>query len=313
MQPIGGKQVILDVPGRQGAVLLQLEYEMITSQTWRQRFSEDMQLRDLRPKTRESYELAVQQFLQWAKVEPAALTENTVREYVLHLRNDKKLSASSVNVAVYALRFFITQSLEQDWRVFELLRVSLPARLPTVLTLKEARSVLRAVRHPVRQMALTTIYGLGLRLNEGLTLKASQIDSSRRMVLIRNGKRARDRAVPLPQPLLMRLRQYWSEDRPRSATEYLFVAEHGQGPFHETVLQRTLASARKDAKLLKPATVHTLRHSYATYLLEHGVSLRAIQQILGHKSMRSTEIYLHVTQAGMVRVQEVVDRLVAGL
>jgi len=165
----------------------------------------------------------------------------------------------------------------------------------------------------VRRMALATIYALGLRLGEGLRLQTSHIDAGRLVVWVRDGKGARDRGVPLPRPLLLRLRHYWKHQRAASQTSYLFVPPGGMAPLHETTLQKTFTAARSDAGIAKHASIHTLRHSYATHLLESGVSLRTIQQVLGHKSMRTTELYMHVTQPGSEHLQEVVDRLMADL
>jgi len=185
--------------------------------------------------------------------------------------------------------------------------------LPVVLSTAEVRTLLSAVRHPVRRMALTTIYALGLRLGEGLRLETGHIDSARQLVWVRDGKGAKDRAVPLPSPLLARLRNYWKHERSPAQTPFLFVPANGRAPLHETTLQKTFTAARSDARIEKNASIHTLRHSYATHLLESGVSLRTIQQVLGHKSMRTTELYMHVTQPGTERLQEIVDRLMADL
>jgi site-specific recombinase XerD len=133
------------------------------------------------------------------------------------------------------------------------------------------------------------------------------------MVWVRDGKGAKDRGVPLPRPLLARLRQYWKTERPRSSTSFLFVPPDGTAPLHETTLQKTFTAARADTRIDKAASIHTLRHSYATHLLEAGVSLRTIQHVLGHKSMRTTEVYMHVTQPGAERLQETLDRLMVDL
>ncbi|MFT3768444.1 MAG: tyrosine-type recombinase/integrase [Minicystis sp.] len=185
--------------------------------------------------------------------------------------------------------------------------------LPVVLSQDEVRAVLRAVRHPVRRMALATIYALGLRLNEGLGLETGHIDGPRLTVWVRDGKGAKDRGVPLPRPLLARLRAYWKIERPRSATSYLFVPTDGKAPLHDSTLQKTFTAARADARITKDASIHTLRHSYATHLLEAGVSLRTIQHVLGHKSMRTTEVYMHVTPPGAEKLQETLDRLMVDL
>jgi integrase/recombinase XerD len=286
---------------------------MVTLKNWRERMSEDMRLRDHRARTQEAYLLAVRQFVDFFGREPGTFTDEDVRVYILHLRETRRLSPSSINVAVHALRFFFTHTMQRDWKVLELLRVNKPRLLPVVLGRGEVRQLLAAVRDPVRRMALTTIYALGLRIGEGLAMEAGDIDSQRLMIWVRDGKGARDRGVPLPRPLLARLREYWKRQRPASPTKYLFVAAGAVEPLHETTLQKTVIAARQDAGFAKRATTHTLRHSYATHLLEAGVSLRTIQQVLGHKSLRTTEIYMHVTQPGAERLQEIVDRLMVEL
>ena len=286
---------------------------MVTLSNWRERMSEDMRLRDYRPRTQGGYALCVRQLLDWCQREPGELTDEDVRAYFLYLREDKRLAPSSINLAVHALRFFFKHTLQRDWPVLSLLRVHKPRMLPVVLSTREVRAVLSAVRHPARRMALVTIYALGLRLGEGLRLQSTDIDSERLLVWVRDGKGARDRGVPLPRPVLSRLRQYWKTERPSSPSSYLFVPAGGTEPLHATTLQKTFGAARTDAGLSKPASIHTLRHSYATHLLEGGVSLRTIQQVLGHKSMRTTELYMHVTQPGSEQLQAVVDRLMANL
>ena len=286
---------------------------MITPENWRDRMRADMALCDYRPRTQSSYELAMRLFLDWAKAAPLELTDEHVRRYFLFLRREKRLAASSINVAICAVRFFCTHTIQRDWSVFDLLRANKPLTLPTVLSTTEVRALLTSVRHPVRRMALETIYALGLRLGEGLRLETSHVDAERLMVWIRDGKGAKDRAVPLPRPLLVRLRRYWRLDRPTSPTRYLFVPTGGRTHLHETTLQKTFSAAVAEIGLAKHASIHTLRHSYATHLVEAGISLRTIQTILGHKSLRTTEIYMHVTQPGVERLQDVLDRLMSGL
>jgi site-specific recombinase XerD len=226
----------------------------------------------------------------------------------LHLRDERAQAPSSINIAVCALRFFFAHTLGREYDVLELMRVQKPRTLPTVLSRDEVRRVLSTVEHPVRRMALTTVYGLGLRLGEGLSLETGHIESSRQLVMVRSGKGAKDRTVPLPSPLLERLRRYWKTDRPSSERKLLFVSAKGTA-IDETTLQKTFSAACTDAKLARRATIHTLRHSYATHLVEAGISLRTVQDILGHKSLRTTEVYMHVTAPSRERVREVVDEL----
>jgi integrase/recombinase XerD len=287
---------------------------MITLTNWHTCMLEDMKLRDFRPRTQEGYLLATRQFLERVNREPETLIEDDLRRYFLYLKEEKKLAPSSINIGVHAIRFFFLHPLQKDWKVLALLRVNKPRVLPIVLSRPEVRKVLEAIRQPVRRTALTTIYALGLRINEALHLRVEDIDGERLVVWVRDGKGARDRGVPLPRPLLTRLRRYWKLERPLVESKYLFVSKiNGDSPLHETTIQKTFTAACREIGLEKRATVHTLRHSYATHLLEAGISLRAIQQVLGHKSLRTTEVYLHVTHPGAERLQQVVDELMSGL
>ena len=271
-----------------------------------------MRLRDLRPRTIEGYLLATRLFIERVDNDPEKLTEDDIRTYFLHLRDDKHQAPSSINIAICALRFFFNFTLERDFDVFNLLRAHRTRSLPVVLSRGEVHALLSVVRHPVRRMLLTTISALGLRIGEGLHLERSHIDGARGMVWIRDGKGGKDRRVPLPKPILLRLRRYWKEERPASTTPLLFVSAEGRA-IHDTTVQKTFNAAQEEAKLPRRATVHTLRHSYATHLVENGISLRTIQDILGHKSMKKTEVYMHVTLPGTEHLQEVLDRLMADL
>lgn len=285
---------------------------MITLVNWEQRMEGDMKLNDMRPRTVEGYLLAVRLFLRRTKLAPGDVGEEDVRQYILHLKEERKQAPSSVNIAVCALRFFCAETLGREFDVFGLTRIKRSKTLPNVLSREEVRRVLGVVKHPVRRMALTTIYALGLRLGEGLRLETGHLASDRQVVMVKSGKGAKDRTVPLPQPLLARLRQYWKKERPASETKLLFVGDEGKS-IHETTLQKTFKVASKEAGLPRHATIHTLRHSYATHLIEAGVSLRAVQDILGHTNLKTTEVYMHLTMPGRERVQEVVDQLMQGL
>jgi len=232
---------------------------MITRANWRERMESDMRLRDLRPRTIEGYLLAIRLFIERVDKDTEQLTEEDIRTYVLHLRDDKHQAPSSINIAICALRFFFNFTLERDFEVFNLLRVHRTRVLPVVLSRGEVRKLLAVVRHPVRRMLLTTIYALGLRIGEGLHLEKSHIDGARGMVWIRDGKGGRDRRVPLPKPVLLQLRNYWKVDRPESTSPLLFVSAEG-GKIHDTTVQKTFKAAQEEARLSRRATVHTLRH-----------------------------------------------------
>lgn len=286
---------------------------MITRDNWRVRMSEDMRLRDYAAKTQQAYQLAVKQLVAWLDCEPTLWTGDDIRQYFLYLREEKQAAPSSINVALHGIRFFLRHTMGRDWPVLELIGVKLPRKLPVVLSRKEVRCILSVVRDPMRRMMLTTIYGLGLRLGEALRLQAEHIDSDRLMVWVRNGKGVRDRGVMLPRPLLSRLRVYWKKVRSPAPSSHLFISQRTGKPPHASTLQKTFIAARKDAALIKPASIHSLRHSYATHLLESGVTLPTIQKLLGHRRMKTTMVYMHVTHASTERLQETLDKLMADL
>ncbi len=236
---------------------------MVTLDNWQAQMREDMQLRDFSERTREAYELAMKLFLRWAACEPEAIEEVQVKTYVLRLR-EKGRSPSSINIAVCGMRFFFTYTLPRDLGVFELLRVKHPSKLPIVLSTGEVRTLLASIRHPVRRMALTTIYALGLRLGEGLRLETSHIDCDRLFVAVRNGKGAKDRSVPLPRPLLARLRRHWKEERPKVPGSFLFAAaqlrDTPRGKRHLGAHHPAAEGARVDEDDGSVPARHTSRH-----------------------------------------------------
>ena len=224
---------------------------------------DSLNLRDFRPRTQEAYELASRLLVRHFGRAPDELSENDLISYFLHLRDVSKVAPSTLAVNLHGIRFLFLHSLQRDFALFDLLQVNKPRILPVVLSTTEVRSLLGAIRHPVRRVLLTAIYALGLRHLEGLSLEVGHIDSARQMVWIRDGKGALDRGVPLPQPLLQRLRRYWKLERPKADSPRLFVPDSGTGLIHESTIQKTVVAAREELGLVKDAHVHTLRHSYA--------------------------------------------------
>ena len=284
---------------------------MITLDNWEERMREDMRLRDLSPRTQDSYAGSVRRFFVWVNKEPLQLQEDGVRSYLLHMKDEQRLSASSRNIALQGLRFFFQYTLERDWPILGMTRIKIPRSLPAVLSRDETWKVIDSVRDPARRTAFVTIYGLGLRIGEALRLESGHIDSQRSMVWVVNAKGRRDRVVPLALPLLQRLRRYWKEERMPSSSALLFPASTSDSAIHPTTLQKTFTAALNEQHIGKSASVHTLRHSYATHLLEAGISLRVIQQLLGHKSLTTTSRYLHVTHASEQRLIQTLNRLLA--
>jgi site-specific recombinase XerD len=278
----------------------------------RQKMIEDMQLHGFAERTKDSYLRVVRQLAVYFNKSPDQIDEEDLRQYFLYLKNVKKASRSTITLALCGIKFFYERTLQRQWVVFALVRPQPEKKLPVVLSVDEVRQVLARVRRWRYRVCLSTIYACGLRLQEGLHLQISHIDGGRQLLHVCQGKGGKDRYVPLPQPVLEMLRQYWSTHRD---PVWLFPSAHQtvEGPMDASGLQRAFQAARRDSGIQKPATVHTLRHSYATHLLEAGLNLRIIQTYLGHASPTTTAIYTHLTKPSEDLAMQAVNRMVAGL
>lgn len=259
----------------------------------RRRMIQDMQLHGFAPKTQQCYIAAVKGLANHYGRSPDLLCEEDIRNFFLHLVNERKAARSTVTIYLSGIKFFFEKTLQRTWPVFKLLKPAKSKKLPVVLSPEEVRTVLSLVRSPVQEMALTMIYACGLRLSEGAHLKIGDIDTERMLVWVRHGKGGKDRSVPLPKRTLEMLRHYWRNGQPRS---WLFPSRRTNGPISLSSLQRTFRDVVRQSGIVKSASVHTLRHSYATHLLERGVDLRVIQSLLGHTSPNTTAIYTHLTE-----------------
>jgi site-specific recombinase XerD len=261
----------------------------------RKHMIEDMQLRGLSARTQEHYVRVVADLAHYFHRSPDQIDDQDLRKYFLYLTNEKKLSRSSTTIALCGIKFFYATTLQQQWSTLELVRPAPEYKLPVVLSRDEVRRVLGAVQVLVYRVCLTTIYSCGLRLLEGAHLRVSDIDSARMMVHIHSGKGKKDRYVPLPMRTLELLRQVWRTHR---SSEWMFPSAKRANtrPMTASALQCAFRAALKASGVAKRAHVHTLRHSYATHLLEAGVNLRIIQENLGHRSARSTQLYTHLTR-----------------
>jgi integrase/recombinase XerD len=284
----------------------------------RQRMLEDMQLRDLAPKTQEAYVGAVAQLAKYFDKSPELLTEEELRQYFLYLSNAKRASRSTIVVALCGIKFLYSYTLRREWPLLELVRSAQEKKLPTVLSREEVQHILSCLQHPAYRACLTTIYACGLRLNEGVHLQVKDMDSARMMVHVRQAKGLKDRYVPLPQSVLELLRRYWASHR---HPQWLFPGAPPAGhsrqaatrPICQSSVQRAFQAALTASGIQKPASVHTLRHSYATHLLEAGVNLRLIQAWLGHSSPKTTAIYTHLTRRAEERALESINRVMSDL
>jgi integrase/recombinase XerD len=278
--------------------------------TFRRRMLEDLQLRGLAPSTQQCYVEAVKHLTQYYRRAPDQISEDELRQYFLFLINEKQVAESTFRIHLYGIRFFYERTLKRPWPVFDLVRPRHPQKLPVVLSLREVRSLLALVANPTARMCLQLIYACGLRLREGTQLQVSDIDSQRMLVRVRQGKGGKDRFVPLAPRVLELLRAYWQRQRPRP---WLFPARHQQTPLPATTLQKTFKLVVRQSGIPKDASIHTLRHSYATHLLERGVSLRVIQELLGHQSPRTTARDTPLTPPTLDVVHATITTLMADL
>jgi len=281
----------------------------------RQRFIEDLQLRGLSARTQDSYVRVVRQLAEHYGKSPEVISEEELRQYLLYLKNEKHAARNTCTLALCSLKLFYQQALKREWPTLDFVRPAREKKLPVVLSVAEVRRLLSCVHQPRYRMCLSAIYACGLRLQEGVHLQVGDIDGERHLVHVRHGKGNKDRYVALPQRLLEQLRAYWRTHRHPT---WLFpggprAGQLSPAPMCESGVQRALQAARRESGLTKPATVHTLRHSYATHLLEAGVNLRVIQAYLGHASPTTTALYTHLTQKTEAYMVETIDRVLEAL
>jgi site-specific recombinase XerD len=282
----------------------------------RQRMHQDLQLAGLAEGTQQEYLRVVKQFAAHFHKPPDQISEQEFREYLLYLKNERHYSPSSLKVAASGILFFFTHTVPRDWPTFKTLSIPRPQSLPDVLSIDEVRRLIDAVRIAHYKAFFWTVYSLGLRLQEALNLQVGDIDSARMVVHIHRGKGAKDRYVPLPPRTLTVLRQYWATHR---HPVWLFPA-HGHDihqahsatePMARTTVRGVMQRLVKELGIKKRVTIHTLRHSYATHLLEAGINLRLIQQYLGHNSLQATMIYLHLTSLGQEHARATINNLMS--
>ena len=258
----------------------------------RQRMVEDMQLRNLALVTQRNYIAHVAAFAKFFGKSPEVLDQEAVREYLLYLLNERKLSAEGVNQQVSALKFIYLTTLEMPWNDLDFPRVKRPHRLPVVLSHEEVVQFFDYVPSLRYRAALMLCYGAGLRVSEAVAVKVGDIDSQRRLIRVEQGKGRKDRYAMLSPRLLEVLRVYWRAARPQP---YLFPSWRSGRHLNAASLQQACRDAWLRSGLRKRVTVHTLRHSFATHLLENGTDVRVIQVLLGHSQIDTTARYTAVT------------------
>lgn len=272
----------------------------------RRRMEEELKLRDCSPRTSEAYLGWMTRFAQHYRRPPEELGNEQVRAFLVTLLAEGKLSRSTLVQAFSALKFFYVHVLH---RSFEIENVRFPrkrGKLPRVLSGSEVRRLLESTTDLKEQAVLMTLYSTGLRLRELTHLQIKDIDSNKMQIRVRQGKGAKDRTVMLSRTLLDVLRRYFVSYRPES---WLFYGETRQQPLSDQTVQRMVRRLSAKAGLGAGVTTHTLRHSFATHLLEHGTELPYIQELLGHKSIKTTMLYARVSPPALRKVISPLDRL----
>lgn len=283
----------------------------------RQRMIEDMQLCGKSAQTQRAYVSAVRQLAAYYMRSPDQISEDELRAYFLYLKNVKQIAHSSSTVAICAIKFLYEKTLNREWSTLNLVRAPKAHKLPVVLSRDEVQQILSCLCRQHYQVCLSTIYACGLRISDGVNLQVRDIDSGRMQLHVRESKGLRERYVPLPPRTLELLRSYWVTHR---NPVWLFPLRRGCGdlatatkPMNRAGVSKAFQAARSASDVSKPATVHSLRHAYATHLLEAGVNLRRIQLYLGHSSLSTTALYTHLVDHSQEGVSNPVNQVLEGL
>jgi site-specific recombinase XerD len=266
---------------------------------------EELKLRRYSPATIKAYVFAVRNFAKFHGRSPEEMGTEEVRAYLLYL-TEKKLSPATINQIICAIRFLYIDVLNRPFEIGRVFYQKRKRKLPVVLSEREILRLLEAAVHLKERAILMTMYSGGLRLREVLGLHPKDIDSATMRIRIREGKGGKERYVVLAATLLEVLREYSRRFRP---TRWLFAGDHPDQPIHPRTVQRLVRDTARRAGLSKPVTPHVLRHSFATHLLEHGTNLRYIQELLGHRSLKTTMLYTHVSRKALGQVVSPLDRL----
>jgi integrase/recombinase XerD len=281
----------------------------------RQQMMAALELNGKSPATVEAYVREVALVAKFYRKRPDLISEEELVRYLLHRKNADCLAPTSMRICYGGLRFFYQRVLAREWKIFALLRARRELRRPCVLSRAEVHRILEAASPFHNQVYFTTVYSCGLRLQEALHLEIGDIDSPRQMLHVHRGKGARDRVLPLPQKTLLLLRQYWKTHRhPRllfpATGQNHQQASTASAPMSRASVQGAFLKARLRAGISKRGiSLHSLRHCYATHLLEAGVSLPTIQRYLGHSSLETTTVYLHLTPEGQQQAVAHINRL----
>jgi len=270
------------------------------------RVETELKIRNYSPKTRKAYLDAIRRFLSYIDKASAELKADDVRRYLLYLVDERGVSRSTLDQSYSALLFLFTQILHRPWVMTNIKRPRPEQKLPVVLSQEEVRRLLESITNLKHKALLALIYAGGLRGSEAVRLCPEDIESDRMLIRVRGGKGRKDRYTLLAEYALSLLRDYWRLYHPQV---WLFPGAKEGCHLSERTVQKVFEQALKEAGIAKLATVHSLRHSFATHLLESGVDLRYIQELLGHKSPRTTQIYTRVANENLARIRSPLDQI----
>ena len=272
----------------------------------RRKMLEELQLRNYSPHTQRAYIRCLANFAKHFGTAPDRLGPEHIRDYQLFLVQQKKLSWSPFNQTVCALRFFYHHVLHRKWMIEHIPYPRHEQKLPVVLSPAEVAALFQNTPNLKHRAILMTIYAAGLRVSELINLRVTDIDSQRQLIRVSQGKGHKDRQLMLSPKLLEILQLYWKRYRPMT---WLFPGQCPERPITQTTVWRICQQARAEAQLAKPVSPHTLRHCFATHLLEAATDLRRIQILMGHRNLKTTARYLHVSNLAVRSTVSPLDRL----
>jgi integrase/recombinase XerD len=269
-----------------------------------EKMKRDMELKNLSHRTIKTYLGCMKGFVRHYGQSPEGMGDKEIKDYLYFLLKEKGASHSKINQTYSALKFFYQRTLNKEWDPMKLPRGKERKRLPVVLSVEEVGRIFSVTKNLKHRAIFETIYSGGLRLGEALRLRVTDIDSQRMMIRLCQAKGNKDRYTLLGERTLKRLREYWSVYRPKG---WLFPTQGLDKPLTPSTIQRVFKRSVQDAGIRKEVSVHTLRHSFATHLLEAGTDLYYIQRLLGHTTVKTTALYLHVTRRDITRIKSPID------
>lgn len=270
------------------------------------KYSKMLRLKNYSVRTEKSYLYHLDLFLDYVSSSKiTSINENVLLNYFDHLKKSKNFSYSSVKQALASVRFLFLDVLKKEINFDFFIKIKKPESLPNILTKEEVKNLINSIKNIKHKAIISTIYSCGLRISEVVNLKLQDIDSNAMTVKIVNSKGKKDRVVMLSEKLLELLRTYFKQYKPR---EFLFEGQNG-GKYSTRSIQQIFNRAAAKVKIKKRVSVHTLRHSFASHLLDNGTDIRFIQELLGHKHLSTTQIYTHINPVSVKKIKSPFDSI----